>query len=172
MKKFYYLGYSLIEMLIVMSVFAILGVLVTQVLAISMKSSRKAQSLNKIRTELTYAMNVMERNIRNAKSITSCNSPLQKSIYYIDQKGDLGSFRYYSSLGPPPVSLIASGSAEYKLTSSDIWIDESKTSFSCDLYSSPQFVTINISAYDPKLSGGESTQVEMKTQITLRNIEE
>jgi type II secretory pathway pseudopilin PulG len=124
-------GISLIEILVVMGVFAVLGILTTRSVILSLQGSKKGDALVKVRENVNYAMAVMERQLRNAEEITACTS---SSILYKDSLGGDSSF---SCSG----GYIASGSA--RLTSSEVVI--TACSFICTPSTPPQ-IDINIAA--------------------------
>ena len=143
MKK----GYSLIEMLVVIGIFAMLAVLVTQIMAASLRGTKKSTSATTDRSGISYAVGVMERQLRGAQTIIDC--PNNTSINYKDQDGNSGSFSFNSG-----GQSIASGSAS--LTSSDIKV--TGLNFVCVLQK-PQSVIINATA-------GNAT---IETKVYLRN---
>lgn len=139
-------GISLIETLIVIGVFAVLGILSTSAVLLSLRGSNKGESQIKIRENLDYAVSVIERQLINAESVTTCTA---SSVVYKDSLGGSGSF---SCTG----DRIASGSAW--LTSDEITV--SACSFSCTAgtQSIPSKVVLNVQ------SGG----VSISTEINLR----
>jgi type II secretory pathway pseudopilin PulG len=148
------LGLSLLEILVVMSTFAILGILVTQSVVLTLRGSRKSESQVRVRENLNYALSIMERQLRNADSIDSC---LPSVLSYKDSLGNVSTFscqNYY----------IASGSAS--LTSQQdvaAWCE-----FTCDLTSTPPSVTISIDAQELTSQGVEGASVTATTKIFLR----
>jgi len=149
MKK----GFTLVEILVVITVFAVLGVITTQTLLISLQGSRKSGSLTSVRENLNYALSVMERQLRNAESVV-CTKSTYTNITYNDENGKETSF---SCLG----DYIASGSA--RLTSSETVITACE--FTCNNpVGLPSWVGINLTAKEAKASG----TVSVSTQIQLR----
>ena len=140
-------GISLIETLIVIGVFAVLGILSTSAVLLSLKGSNKGESQIKIRENLDYAVSVIERQLINASSVTSCTST---SVLYQDSLGAGGSF---SCTG----DYIASGSA--RLTSDEISV--SACSFSCTAgtASNPPKVAIDVQAGNVSIS----TEINLRT---------
>lgn len=150
-------GFSLIELLVVISTFSILAVLVTQSIALTLRGSKKSESLYKVREDVSYAMNIMERLIRGAREIT-CTDSL--TLDYIDE---YGADTYFSCEGGAN-GYIASGSA--RLTSDSTNIDCSLgNTFNC---SSPNYVEISITAESAEASGIEGSKMTSSTKILLR----
>jgi len=168
MKKRIFSGFSLIELLVVITIFALLGVLITFSLAFSMKGGKKSESINKVRGNLDYAISVMERQLRNADEIVyGC----QQSSYitYKDQKGVEASFSLDTS---EDLRRIASSSGDFNktyLTSDDVFVD--RLNFDCmpAEKGATDSVKIEIIAHDAKASGVESAKVTVETRINLRN---
>src|SRR5436190_23351777 len=110
-------GYSLIELLVVLGIFALLATLASQAVVLTLRSSKKSESSIKVKDNLNYALGVMERQLRNAYSVTP-TCALNK-VDYVDNSGTAASFEcdntgvsdYY----------VASGSS--RLTSTDIKVN-------------------------------------------------
>src|SRR3990170_3264778 len=66
-------GYSIVELLVVVTIFTFLAIIVTQAVVLTLRGSRKGESLISVRENLDYAFAVMERQLRSARSITSCD---------------------------------------------------------------------------------------------------
>ena len=155
------LGISLIETLIVIGIFAVLGILSTSAVLLSLQGSKKGDSQIKVRENVDYALSVMERNLRNAES-SLC--PSTSEVTYVDSNDVPGSF---SCLDVPLAGYVASGSA--RLTSDEIKIIA--CSFTCTAGdgSVPPRVAIDISAVDAGTSGSkEGAAVSISTEINLR----
>lgn len=149
-------GYSLVEMLVVMGIFSVLAVMITQVLAASLKSAKRVEVTTKIRTNLDFALASMERNLRNAKTV-SCPSATQVNFTGAD-----GGESYFVYSGQS----IASGSAN--LTGNTVKV--TTCSFTCTTSaSSPPMVEISLTAQDPLVTGLEGAQVTINSRILLRS---
>lgn len=159
-------GLSLIEILVVVTIFAVLGILVTQSVILTVRGSKKSETLVRVRENLNYAMGVVERQLRNSDSIPACQSqPSVTRIDYTDQEGN-PSYFLCQGLGGED-SYIASESA--RLTSSETVVVS--CSFECNYGTgtTPPSVTINFSAKDANALGSESSLVTISNQIFLRN---
>ena len=171
-KKIFVSGVSLAEILIVVTIFAALGLVVSSSLILTMRGTKKSESLVKVRENVSYSISVIERNLRNANNITTCATSESvdpeefKSITYLDQYGEFSTFSCVNT--GEDDSYIASGSA--RLSSEGIKI--TSCSFSCtepeDTTKSP-FVTVEISAADVGSSGVLTASVSAETKIQLRN---
>lgn len=165
-------GISLVEILIVITIFALLGLIVSSSLILTIHGTKKSDAAIKVRENINYSLSVIERNLRNAKSVTVCaeegdtNPDNYKSITYIDQYGVSSTFSCVNTGSDN--SYIASGSA--KLSSGDVNV--TNCSFSCaqpeDL-SKPPFVSVEISATNTGGSGVLNASVSAETRIYLRN---
>ena len=158
-------GVSLIEVLVVIAIFAILGILVSRVVLITLRGTSKGDSIVSVRSAVDYSLAIIERQIRNAKSITTCSTD---KVEYLDENGSYGSFSCYppapSTTPSPPY--VASGSANSRLTG--VNIDVKSCSFSCTLSSGniPPSVTVNITAQN--YGGNDTSSVTSSTTIYLR----
>jgi type II secretory pathway pseudopilin PulG len=155
-------GISLIEILIVVSIFAVVGVLVAQSVLYSVRSSRKSESLSHVRNNLDYAISIMERQLRNAESITTCSGA---SVSKLDFYDSLGNATYFQCTG----GYIASGSATIRLTSDEVEL--TSCSFTCNPGSAdePDSIFIKLTGKDATAQGVESAEFTAETQVLLRN---
>lgn len=159
-------GMSLIEILVVIGIFAILGVLTTRAVVLTLSGGKKTETLIKIRENINYSFGVIERQLRNANSITDCSNSNPLVISYLDQEGSLTTFSC-ANIGPTTIGRIASGAAQ--LTSSTV--DINSCSFTCQLGTngSPSSVKINVTAQDSTAQGISNSVVTSSTSVSLRN---
>lgn len=157
-------GFSIIEMLVVISIFAVIGVFTTRAISLTLKSSKKSDSLVRVRENINYSLSILERQIRNSERISSCTGSPTSSISYTSVEGILSTF---SCITPGASGYIASGSA--RLTSSDISI--TTCSFTCTQVdaNNPAVVKINVVAEDATSSSVEKGTVTAETEIIVRN---
>ncbi len=155
-------GFSLVEILVVISIFALIGILTTRSIFTTLRSARKSDSLVKVRENVNYALGVIERQIRSAESVSPC--PLVNTLVlpYIAEGGIVSSF--ICTLGAN--GSIASGSAT--LTSPDISV--TGCTFTCTQnINNPPSINVSITAEDKNSSGVEKGSVTSQTEILLRN---
>lgn len=157
-------GMSLIEILVVVLVFAILGIIITGSIISTLQGSKKSESTLKVRESVDYAVSVMERQLRNSNSILNCPFTDQSSISYTNEVGILASFSCEEISSEEEGWYIASDSA--RLTNTDIIITSCK--FSCEASDSiPSVININLTAKNAG-TGVERSQIDITTQIQLR----
>ena len=157
-------GFSLLEILVVITVFSILAILTTQAVLLTLRGSKKSESLTKVRGNIDYSLAIIERNIRNAELIVECPSPDTSIISYLDENGALTSF---SCASDDDGGYIASASG--RLTSSEV--DVTSCSFVCEDIEGDTnpAVTVSISAQDSSLSAMEGGDITISTKIFLRS---
>jgi prepilin-type N-terminal cleavage/methylation domain-containing protein len=80
-------GVSFIEILVVIAIFAILGVLVARITVVTLRSSNKSDSLVKVRENMDFSLAVMERGLRNATAVVPCPNPDTTVLNYVDSEG-------------------------------------------------------------------------------------
>lgn len=155
-------GFSLIEILVVISIFSVLGVLSTRAILLTVRGSKKSDSLVRVRENVNYALSIMERQIRNSESVSPCPNSNLSLLDYVSSNGQATTFSYNEG-----EKYIASGSA--RLTSSDILI--TSCIFRCTqvLPNNPPIVEISIVAEDAATTGIEKGTVSVETQIVTRN---
>lgn len=157
-------GFSLIEMLIVIVVFAILAYFITQSTLQTFVGTRKADAQSQIRDNLNYAAESVERNLRNARAITfpSPCSGTTDHINYIDINNNAGSFSCNLTSG-----YLASGSATTRLTSDDILI--TSCSFTCTQQSlKPPVVDLSLVGEAAVSGATDKSPIAILRRIVLR----
>lgn len=155
-------GFSLIEILITVSIFAVIGVLSTRAILLTMRGANKSDSQVRVRENINYAFSVIERQIRNSEDVTCTASTT--TLDYVSLEGTSSTF---SCITAGSDKYIASGSA--RITSSDILI--TSCSFACtqgDQNKSPT-VRISVVAEDSTATGVEKGSITAETEIVTRN---
>lgn len=160
MEKDFQKGVSLLEILVVMTIFSILAILATRGVLLTLRGSRKSDSLGRVRENVDYALSIMERELRNADDVTCTSSTL---VTYETKQGVSATFSCESLDAD---GYIASSSA--RLTNEEV--DISSCSFTCSAGTAdiPPSVSINISGQDANLEAEEQAQVTTTTRIYLR----
>lgn len=156
-------GFSLIEILVVITVFSILAILTTQAVLLTLRGSKKSESLTKVRGNIDYSLAIIERNIRNADFIEECPNIDESIISYLDENGILTSFSCADEEG---IGYIASASG--RLTSSEVNV--TSCSFVCEegIGETNPAITVSISARDAVLDAMEGGEITISTKIFLR----
>lgn len=159
MKK----GISLIEILVVVTVFTILGILATRAVLLTLRGTNRSASTVNVRENLSYALSIMERQLRNSQSVSPCPNSDTTTVNYTDIGGITTSFSC-QSVGP--TGYVASGSA--RLTSDQVAITTCSIVCSQGAGGLPDTVNISLTASDKQHVGIESAQFTATTQIYLR----
>ena len=160
-------GISMIEILIVIGIFAVLGVLSTRVIFLSLQGSQKGDAQVKVRENLDYAVSVIERQLRNAGSVSPpCPNSNHLVIGYSDSNNVPASF---SCVINATEGYVASGSANLRLTSEEIKVTVCSFTCTAGTQSTPPRVAIDIRAVDAASQGSkEGASVSISTEINLR----
>ena len=159
MKK----GISLIEMLIVVAIFAVLGVIISRVILTTLRGSSRSDNLVKVRDNLDYALSVMERQIRNAESVSPCPNSDTTRIDFRDSNGIAA---YFACTNVGAGGYVASGSA--RLTSDQVAITACSLTCSPAAGRVPTSVDISLEARGANQTGIERAVVTAATKIFLR----
>lgn len=160
-------GFSLIEILIVITLFSILAFLVTQSTLQSFRGTRKADASGKVRDSLDFAASTVERNVRNAKSITSaattCDGTSRTSLSYVDQSGTTRVFSYNGNAANGYLALDG-----VRITSADITV--TSLSFSCTITSvvNPPVIDYVISGKALNVDTTEESFTTISRRVVLR----
>lgn len=158
-------GLSLLEILIVITIFSVLGILITQSVVLTLRGSRKSESIIRIRENLDYSLNVIERQIRNASSVVPCPNADTSRIDYYDQNGKASWFSCVNTGSTG--SYIASGSAQ--LTGAAVKIIGCSFRCTTNTMSNPDLVEVDLTVRDGSTTGAQGANVSASTQIYLRN---
>jgi len=158
-------GISLLEILVVVSIFAVLGVVTTRAVLLTLQGSKKSEAIVRVRENLNYSLGIIERQIRNADKIDECPNASPNLVSLTDQEGVTTTFSCVN-VGSAD-GYIASASA--RLTNDTINV--TACSFTCSSGSSvnPPAITVSIVASDKSLTGVQGSEVSVTTQIHLRN---
>ncbi len=158
-------GLSLLEILIVITIFSVLGILITQSVMLTLGGSRKSESIIKVRENLDYSLNIIERQIRSASSVSPCPNSDTSTINYIDQNGKASWFSCVNT--GLADSYIASGAAH--LTGSAVKIISCAFTCVTNTLSNPDLVKVDLTVREGSATGVQSANVSASTQIYLRN---
>lgn len=150
-------GFTIIELLITISLFVVLGLFITQTLAAIFSSMGKSEVTQRVRAEGEYAVAVMERHLREARSPVCSAS----GVTYEDPIGYSTSF---SCTGTGPTR-IASGSGF--LTTG--YVTASNCSFTCNTNPARVGVSFTISQYPASSDPRQTATSNVSAQVTLRN---
>lgn len=160
-------GFSLIEILVVVSIFAILAAIATQTTVFSLRGARKSDSTIKVRENLNFALSIIERQLRNARAVSPCpgsSTPLF-TLNYTDQYDIPTSFSC-NNIVPTGNGYIASGAG--RLTNSDIAITQCYFVCSQSSTNLPPSVDVVLTGYNKLTGGAEGSLVTVDTKIMLR----
>lgn len=155
-------GFTLVEILIVITIFAVIGLLSTRSVFLTIRGSKKSDSLVRVRENVNYSLAVIERQLRNSESVT-CPNASTDTLDYVSLEGLPTTF---SCITGGADKYIASGSG--RLTSSDISVIS--CSFVCTTaVNSPPSIKVSIEAVDTESQSIEKGSVSIQTEIVARN---
>lgn len=163
-KSEVYRGYSLIEILVVITVFALLSVVASQALLLTLRGARKSEATIKVRENVSFALAVIGRHLHNSLAVTPCPNLDASRLDYSDQDGGQGSF---TCVDPGEEGYLASGSA--RLTTDKVAITECLLTCNPGTLGSPPWVEVTLTAKSSETVGAEGSSVTTSTQIFLRN---
>ncbi len=159
-------GFSLLELLVVIGVFAMLAVVSTQIVAQSLRGTRKSEATIEVRENVDYLFAVMERALRSAQSV-DCGNSTNKKIVFVDENASSSNFWCQ---GGENGYISQNGN---QISANNILIDCTTPPpiFVCDetTGTGPSSVEINISASEAVDSGREGANITSSTKILLRS---
>lgn len=83
-------GFTLIEVLVVIMLFAVIAVVTTQSLIRIIGNTASSSSSTRARENLEYALSVVDRSVKNAKQINSCTSSPMR-VEYVSHENQIES---------------------------------------------------------------------------------
>ncbi len=144
-------GYSLIEMLIVVAIFALLALVVTQSMIATLGESRKSEAIVRVRENLFYTSSLFERQVRNANSITFCNNT---NLAFLDETNSAVTIRCLD-LGTVNGRLTINGD---QVSSQDV----------VGTTGIPTNISLYLEAYGKNLESKDKSTANVKTTVNLR----
>ena len=169
MKK----GYTLIEIMIVTSIFAVLALLVSGIILQSVRNTQKSESLSNVRSELDNVVLVMERHLRNSDNMVGIAT--SRGIQYTDTRGVEARFICIDKEGLG-VTTVASQSTyphfndtSFNLTSDKVNVTNCNFNVIEGTYDIPDKVELVIEAEAANITGVESGKIKVETILNLRN---
>lgn len=159
--KFKVSGFSLIELILVVSILAIVVIMASNFLLSTLSSSGKAGITKEVKQNGNFALSVMEALILNS---TSVNCPDDKTISLTDTEGSTTVFFCDETEGK-----ISSNSAN--LTADNVKVFACQ--FTCENnVGKPSKVSINFSVREKSaltLRPGEKTSLDFQTEVVTKN---
>lgn len=151
-------GFTLIEVLVVLGIFAVLSILTTESVLLTLRSARRAESSIRVRDDLNYRLQIVQRQLQSASKIT-CTSSTR--IDYLDYTG-LASYFLCTGSGIPATFTMASGSASLDNT----FVSLTDCSFTClPTNTSPSSVGVSLTGFYKQNTGVETISQTVTTRI-------
>ena len=155
-------GVTLIELLVVIAIFSILAVVSARGVLLTLRGSKKSESVTKVRENLDFSFAVMERQIRNAET-ASCRLDTTR----VDYTDYLAGATFFSCESIGSDGYISSASA--RLTNEDIEITACEFTCSIATGGAPPSVSISATAQEKNVVGIEGAEITLSTKIFLRS---
>lgn len=148
-------------MLVVIGIFSVLAVLITQSLTVALVGSRKSDATVKVRENLEYAMSVLERRVRNAKTCDPLSPAGSVSFTDINDK----SFVISCIANPANGSIALDGD---KLTGDEITVTACALTCYPAAGGSPPKVLLSFTAQAVSALSADPNPVSISNTISLR----
>jgi prepilin-type N-terminal cleavage/methylation domain-containing protein len=164
-------GMSLLEILVVVAIFAVLGILVTRSVILTLQGVKKTESLVRARENLDYPLGIIERQLRNASAVPQCPNADSHVINYLDQNGSPASFSCINPGGNDSSIASSSGTPVVYANLTTNTVNVVTCSFICtpSTNATPPVVVISLGVQDALATGIQGSIVTADTQISLRN---
>ena len=158
MKK----AFTLIEVIVAIGVFAVLTVILSLLLAGTLRGSKKAAATILVRGEGAYAIESMAAQLRFAKSITSCTGGSSVTV-----KTQVGADLTFSCLSSGDDVYLASNSA--RLTTANVKITNCAGVFTCPADLRAVRITFGLQKTGSNLPLEGTASIDFDTEVGLRN---
>jgi prepilin-type N-terminal cleavage/methylation domain-containing protein len=158
-------GFSLIELIVSLGLFALLSLIITMMTFSSLSVAQKANLVAQARSQGSYALTLMTNQLRYASDLSDWSNCNTDSLSYVDHFFQTTSFSKQSDLTNG--DYLASASASVRLTNSGFIISacsDQPTIFACDLPTRTVKVCFVITN-----KNDTSVGLVYKDQILLRN---
>jgi type II secretory pathway pseudopilin PulG len=167
-RKFIF-GYSIIEILIVIGIFAVFSIVVTQSVILSLRGTKKSGSVVNVKEDLEYAASTIERVLQNTKEITNPNpcTGTQDHIDFISRDSVQTSFNYTSG-SDSRITQTYSGNT-YRLTSGKV--DITVCAFTCTIESGKKIIIFDVTGNARGVTGVEGGTYSTSRRIFLQQNE-
>ena len=154
-------GFTLFETILVLSIFSLIGVMITTILASSIRSVKKSQNLIKVKNATSRMVDVIERQIRAGKLVIC---PDSTKVQFTDGYGNSTYFDWDGS------SNMASGSATpVNLNPSDVQVTSAAFVCTPDAVTGRTVVDFSVTAKSIPSDTAESATADFVTKIIPRN---
>ena len=165
-------GYSIIELLIVVAVFSVIGILVTQALTLSIKSVKKGDSIVLVKQEIDYASESVERILQSANAvISSCGvtgtTSATITLDSIAGRIDLSCYDFGS--GDLGVAVSYGNTVLYSNRFTSNRISITNCSFTCFSENQQTYVDFSITANAKNVTSDEGANVTTSRKVIIRS---
>lgn len=166
-------GFTLIELLVVMAIFSVVGIVSAQSLLSVFTTGEKSQSTVLVRENIENSFSVLERELRNARSLDTCSSNVFSGITFVsvvftDQNSTVRGFIcQYRAASPSFGNISIDGST---LTSTQVIV--TNCTASCDLTTadSKGSVDLTVTAHSADASTSVTdSELTLSTFVQLRS---
>ncbi len=172
-------GFTLIEMLVVITILGMLTATATGMFFTLLRGSLKSRTMLEVKQNGEYALGTIERMIRNAKEIVDFDSDNWSYLTIKNQDNGLTTFRCCGGGEEDSNYLIASESGiltceNARLTNNKVKVSNCRNVFKVtagETGVSPAIVSIefNLGLAESGIRPEEAIEMKFKTQIELRN---
>lgn len=161
-------GFTLVEIIVVLGIFAVISAMVPMIFSLILKSTNKSYLSGIVRQEGGYALSVMESLIRNAEDVSGSCQTGMTSLTILDSVGKENEFTCVDAgLGE---GYIASNSA--RLTTTKVKLSD--CSFNCEILgeNSPKKIGIDFTlsqTAEGVLAPEDSFSMTFQSVVSIRN---
>lgn len=161
-------GFSLIELLIVVTLLGIIMVGVSQLLATLLSGTSKATAAQQVKENGQFALGTMERTVRRARRVTTCSGSTL-TVDVPDATGTVSTYTFQQS-GSQLTQRINTGSVVPLVSTPDVTVDAFLCTFTQGTASNPSIVKLELTL-SKSATGAADLRVlsqRFETTVSLR----
>lgn len=168
MKK----AYSIIEILVVVAVMSVIGILSAQAITLSLKSTKKGDSIVLVKQELDYASESVERVLQTANLVTTpvctATGSTSASITLRNPTGRVDLACHSFGAGDLAVAASYGDTVNFTSRFTSTKISVTSCSFTCYMQNSETYVDFSITANAKNISSQEGASVTTSRKVIIR----
>ncbi len=166
-------GFSILELLITLGIFAILMAIVSGIIFINLTASRRVKARSYVREETAFLLNIFKKDVRNAESLSYDEVNEILSVNIIDADATLRTYTWQQEDNQIVRRLESDGSISYRAPGDIIFDDAQDEKFTmrvdCTADNSNCLVKVSFRAWTPGMPGeeGGADQQWLKKEIAV-----
>ncbi|OGG25178.1 hypothetical protein A3E42_01290 [Candidatus Gottesmanbacteria bacterium RIFCSPHIGHO2_12_FULL_40_13] len=167
-------GYSLIELLVVITLISVLGTLTAETFLLGIRAQAKSEVMKEVKQNADYVGQVIDNMVRNSIDIeeAQCNSDTGQTLTIQNPDGNYTTFDCTGSVMSSISGIFPVPTVSLNLSSTRVAIEECNFRIICPTPPlNPKYVFLNfkVSQTGSSLPKEQQASIEYQTTVSLRN---